>query len=541
MSTVKEGEPLSQFAEGIFRHKYSLDGKETWNDTAERVVSNVLGALGYGPKTEEYKQLLRYIRERKFIPGGRYLYSAGRPLHQVNNCFLSYATDSREGWAELLKKAAMVLQTGGGFGVEYSDVREYGAPIKKTGGIASGPLPLMQMVNEIGRGVMQGGSRRSALIALLDWNHPDIKDFIHYKDWPEEIMKLKAKDMDAFAPMDMTNISVNLDDEFFKLINHGDIQATQTFDEVVRSMITTGEPGFSVNLDGYSMEKLRNPCGEVTSADDSDVCNLGSINFSRIEDIFELEEVINLATLFLLAGTVYSDVPYDKVDKIREKNRRIGLGPMGVHEWLLQRGYKYGPTDELGSWLSVYSQSYEPANKWAQTHNLSTPIATRAVAPTGTIGIMGGTTTGIEPIFCVSYARSYLEGNKWKHQYVVDPTAKRLIQEGVSPYEIEDAYSLSYDLDRRIGFQAWIQEYVDMGVSSTVNLPYPITDEAEVEDMKNILLKYLPKLRGITCFPDGARGRQPLTPIAYDKAIQHEGVVFEDDIDASCRNGVCGA
>lgn len=548
---VIENDKLSDFAQTVYEQKYALqdeDGNivETWPQTAERVVSNVLGALNYGPETPEYQKLLQFIIERKFIPGGRYLYSAGRPLHQVNNCFLAIAEDSREGWADLLKKAAMVLQTGGGFGVDYSNVREYGALIKKTGGIASGPLPLMQMCNEVGRGVMQGGSRRSALIALLDWDHPDIEAFVHYKDWPQEIIDLKAKDFNTFAPMDMTNISINLDDNFFSAytdpnhVDHG--KANIVYDEAVRNMVATGEPGFSVNLGDFASEKLRNPCGEVVSSDDSDVCNLGSINLARIDDLFELQEVVDLAILFLLAGTVYSDVPYEKVDEVRAKNRRLGLGLMGVHEWLLQRGYRYEPCDELGDWLDVYAESWEPALKYAVEHGLSTPIATRAVAPAGSIGILGETTTGCEPIFCVAYKRRYLtDGTSWKYQHVIDPTAHRLIKSGVDPHEIEDAYMLSYDVERRIQFQAWLQKYVDQGVSSTINLPYPITEDNEVEDFKDTLIEYLPALRGITCYPNGARGGQPLVPSTYDDSIDKLGVVFEDDPELACANGVCGA
>jgi ribonucleoside-diphosphate reductase alpha chain len=550
-TTVSKKSELSDFADTIFKQKYAMvkdDGtKEEWPETANRVVFNVLGALGYGPGDEEYDKTLEYVIDRKFIPGGRYLYSAGRPLHQVNNCFLCIAEDSREGWADLLAKAAMVLQTGGGFGVDYSNIREYGAPIKKTGGIASGPLPLMQMVNEIGRGVMQGGSRRSALIALLDWDHPDIHSFIHYKDWPEEIVSMKAKDFNTFAPMDMTNISINLNDEFFDAINDQSHekheQAVAVYNDAITNMLSTGEPGFSVNLGNFASEKLRNPCGEVVSADDSDVCNLGSVNLARIENLAELEDVINYATLFLLAGTVYSDIPYDKVEEIRSKNRRIGLGVMGVHEWLLTRGYEYGPNDELGEWLGVYSESWEPALRWAQKHDLSHPIATRAIAPTGTIGILGETTTSIEPIISIAYKRRYLsEGNVWKYQLVVDPTAHKLIQEkNIKPEDIEDAYMLAYNYERRIAMQAWIQQFVDMGVSSTINLPESMTDPSDIKIFGEVLLDYLPQLRGITTYPNGARGGQPLTPVSYEEAVENEGVVFEEDLEASCRNGVCGA
>lgn len=546
MKVTSETKELSSFANDIYQTKYAMvkanGQKETWPETAERVVSNVLGALGYTKSDSEYQKLLELIIDRKFIPGGRYLYSAGRPLHQVNNCFLISVEDTREGWADLLRKSAMVLQTGGGLGVEYSKIRPHGSPIKKTGGTASGPVPLMQMVNEIGRGVIQGGFRRSALIALLDWNHGDIEKFIRAKDWPEEVRIAKEKDVDTFAHMDRTNISVNLDDQFFSHIKWGSPFAKEVYYKTVEKMVSTGEPGFSINCGDLAAEKLRNPCGEVSSSDDSDVCNLGSINLARIKDKAELSDVVDLATLFLLAGTVYSDVPYDKIADIREKNRRIGLGIMGVHEWLLKRELRYEPNDELAEWMDIYAESWEPALKWAMKHNLNTPVATRAIAPTGTIAIIGETTTGIEPIFCVAYKRRYLaESEKWRYQYVVDPTANRLIEEGVNPEDIEDAYMLSYDVERRVKFQAWIQQFVDMGVSSTINLPYPIIDPNEAKQFGDMLFPYLPKLRGITTYPNNARGGQPLVPSTYEEAIKHRGVVFEEDESLTCRTGVCGA
>jgi len=544
--STKDLKEFSSFANDIYKQKYAMDKgngqKETWPETAERVVSNVLGALGYTKDSTEYQRLLSLVTERKFIPGGRYLYSAGRPLHQVNNCFLVFAEDTREGWAELLKKSAMVLQTGGGLGVEYSDIRPYGSPIRKTGGIASGPVPLMQMVNEIGRGVIQGGFRRSALIALLDWDHADIDAFIRAKDWPEEVRAAKERDFNTFAHMDRTNISVNLNDAFFREIGFNNKHAKSVYYKTVEKMVATGEPGFSINCGDAASEKLRNPCGEVCSADDSDVCNLGSINLARIETIAEFAEVVELATLFLLAGTVYSDIPYDKVSDVRAKNRRIGLGIMGVHEWLLRHNKPYAPDEELGSWLKVYEESGWIAAQWASKHGLNNPIATRSIAPTGSIGILAETTTGIEPIFCVAYQRRYLaESEKWRYQYVVDPTANRLIEQGVDPDEIEDAYTLSYDVERRVAFQAWIQQYVDMGVSSTINIPYPITDSQESKQFADMLLPYLPKLRGITAYPNNARGGQPLTPSTYSEAIKHKGVVFEEDESLTCRTGVCGA
>jgi len=547
---VKSGGNFSPFARGIYEAKYAFKNKdgeviEDWEDTAERVVSNVLGALGYSEGDKEYDKILALISEMKFLPGGRYLYASGREFHQTQNCLLLKAEDSREGWSELLSNASMALMTGAGIGVDYSAVRCSGSVITKTGGIASGPISLMEMVNECGRHIMQGGSRRSAIWAGLNWKHNDIFDFINAKNWSQEVRDLKEKDFNFPATLDMTNISVILDDEFFEAFENDSHSlhehAHEVYNETNKRMLKTAEPGFSIDTGENAGETARNACCEITSADDSDICNLGSINMSKIDSIEEFKEVVHYSTLFLLAGTVYSQLPYDKVYEVRKKNRRLGLGLMGIHEWLLKKGYTYGPNEELEDWLKEYAKSGESANHWADKHELSRPVKTRAIAPTGTIGIIAETTTGIEPMFCAAYKRRYLsDGKNWKYEYVVDPTAKRLVeQHGVDPDLIEDAYSLAYNVEKRVEFQAFVQQYVDHAISSTINLPYPITHEEEVEDFKQMLYNYLPNLRGVTCYPNGARGGQPLEPVPYDLAANHEGVVYESEED-TCVGGVCG-
>ena len=168
----------TKIANDIYLQKYSMDGLETWADTSRRVTNAVCGQY---LDSEAQERIFNLIKERKFIPGGRYLYSAGRAFHQVNNCFLFRAEDSREGWADLMQKVTASLMTGGGIGVTYSNLRPSGAKIKKTGGESTGPLALMHMVNESGRFIMQGGQRRSAIWAGLNWSHGDIKDFLKLK------------------------------------------------------------------------------------------------------------------------------------------------------------------------------------------------------------------------------------------------------------------------------------------------------------------------------------------------------------------------
>ena len=491
-------------------------------------------------------QLVQYIKEMKFVPGGRYLWYAGRKNSYFNNCFLLRAEeDTREEWASLTQRAVSCLMTGGGIGTDYSILRPSGKPLSRTGGLSSGPLPLMQMINEAGRGVMQGGSRRSAIYASLNWLHEDITNFLTAKNWSTLIRDQKNLDFTVPAPLDMTNISVNYDD---KWLYNADRANLHIFVENCRQAMMTGEPGFSFNFGDKQNETLRNACTEVTSEDDSDVCNLGSINISNITSLEEFKHVVELGSKFLVCGTLRADLPYDKVYKVREKNRRLGLGLMGIHAWLLQRGYGYEVTPELHEWLKVYRDESERAsNEHCERLYISKPIAYRAIAPTGSIGILAGTTTGIEPLFAVAYKRRYLtDGTKWKYEYVVDTTADQLIKEyGLDPSKIETAQSLSTDFEKRISFQASIQDYVDMSISSTINLPEwgsKYNNENRVLEFAEILSKYAPRLRGFTAYPDGSRGGQPLTPVEYAEAMRHKGVVFaENDIcEIGGKGGSCG-
>jgi ribonucleotide reductase alpha subunit len=857
---------FSTFAETTYKQKYARtkEGgtKEEWREIASRVAGGVLGAVN--ASAEMVREVAALLEQRKFIPGGRYLYATGREYHQTQNCALFRAEDSREDWAELMQKITVTLMSGAGIGVVYSNLRERGALIRRTGGESTGPLALMQMVNEAGRHIMQGGSRRSAIWAGLHWNHPDIHDFIRLKDWDPELRALKARDFNFPCTMDHTNISVILDDAFFEALNNKDhaqhTLAHGIYWTTVKQMLQTSEPGFSIDVGENHGENLRNACvpyetriltkkgylpigdlvgssvevwngkkfstvkprstgmkqlykiefsdgtklecspnhefllkggekikaedlqighpiekyempviyneepdtdlysqgfysgdgnknltwswlydtkyccklrlkgkfsnenrnrvrwahgemlpksfvphtssvkskvdwlaglldadgtivrnknslnvqlgsvdkwflqevqlllttlgcscsvtqmrkkgngllpdgrggekeyyqqamyrlhighnfllklvtlglgccrltelssgmgevresrrfptvtakkfipdlvevfcfnepethrgcfegiitgqcTEITSHDDSDICNLGSINVARIETLSDMANVVRLATAFLLAGTKYSLVPFREVDKIRTKNRRLGLGLMGLHEWLLQRGKKYGPDRDLEEYLNLYREvSDSTARGMADRWSLSSPVKVRAIAPTGTIGIVAETTTGIEPVFCCAYKRRYLKGDTWHYQYVVEPIAKRLIEGGMDPDDIEDAYTI--DTETRLQFQAWVQTYVDHGISSTINLPAWGTEQNNsltVEKYGNLFLKYLPKLRGLTVYADGSRGGQPLTPVSYDEAMKHVGAEFIEESANICsisgRGGSCG-
>tara|TARA_R110002167_G_scaffold361378_1_gene579647 strand:+ start:209 stop:1846 length:1638 start_codon:yes stop_codon:yes gene_type:complete len=540
----------TELGEDMFKNKYASTEYETWDDKAHSIVNSVCGDFN-GTKNNlmeksDRDQLVQYISDFKFMPGGRYIYYANREARFYNNCYLlRLEEDSREDWAGVTQRAMSCLMTGGGIGVDISRARPSGRILKRTGGVASGPIPLLYTLNEVGRNVMQGGSRRSALYGSMNWQHEDAHTLLKAKNWHDHkigdtnLAELKKLDFNWPAPLDMMNVSLNYDDAWLK------DPMNQTFKDNVRQAMMTGEPGFSFNFGDKQNETLRNACTEITSEDDSDVCNLGSVNLANIKTIQEFKEVVSLASKFLVCGLIRAQLPYEKVAKVRMQNSRIGLGLMGMHEWLLKRNYKYEMTDELKQWMREYErESKRSADAHCDRLFLNSPKGYRAIAPTGTISILAGTTSGVEPIYAVAYRRRYLtDGTRWKHKFVIDGTAEALIEQGIKPDQIESSIDLAEDVERRVKFQFELQKYVDHAISSTINLPAWGTDlngEHTVDKYASIIAKYAHGLRGLTVYPDGARGGQPITAVPYEEAHAKRGVIYEDNSEEQCLSGVCG-
>jgi ribonucleoside-diphosphate reductase alpha chain len=527
----------TQFAYNIFKDRYSFGGKESWKELSERVVESVCGS--YLPQNDK-DIIKKYVYELKFIPAGRYLYAAGREAHMVKNCYGFRVDDNRESWADLLYKTTITSMLGGGCGTNYSNLRCKGTPIKRVGGVSSGPLSLMHAVNESARYIRQGGSRRAALLALLSWNHGDIFDFIHAKDWSDILLTAKSIDPSIPLPLELTNISVSYDTEFFNSIERGDKKAISVWDENCFQSFKTGEPGFAFDniRDAFS---LRNPCGEFVSDTDSDSCNLGTVFMSKFKDRDEFEHCIKYVTKFLVCGNLYSEYPTKEMKEIAIRNNRIGLGLGGVHEWLIDRDCEYRVTSELHKWLNIYErESNESAYIISKDLGINIPLDKRAIAPTGTIGALSESTTGIEPIFCKAYKRSYFKGDKKVYEYVVDPVIRKAIEKGKDISKIQDSYDISFK--DRVKLQADIQQYVDMAISSTCNLPEwgsSTNNEETLGEYSKVLLKYAKRLRGFTTYPNNSRGGQPLERVSIEEAMSNQNKVFETN-EKSCVGGVCG-
>ena len=516
-------------AETIFKQRYSLRGEESWPQTCKRVTD----AVGYeGP--------LLYMIERKYIPAGRYLHMAGKLYRAICNCYALRVEDSREGWADYLYQLTLMLASGGGLSGEYSRVRGRGSEIRRTGGIASGPVALMLAADALGAQIRDGGNRRAALGALLDWRHSDIEEFMSVKNWSEDYLELKRKDTNFHLPLEGTNISIKYGDEFLKAIHNGDPRAQHIFGLNMFQAMKTAEPGFSFNFGGKT-DDLRNVCMEYSTPFSGDSCNLGTVFISRVKSLSEFESILREAVEFQIRGNIYTESPTRLNYEVRRQSNSIGIGLGGIHEWLMQRGYKYEVSQELHRWLQVWKDvTDEHAEKVAKKLGVEIPRAKRACAPNGTIGMLAETTGGIEPLMSAAYRRAYMDGAVKKYQYVVDSVVRRLIMNGVYPHIIEDAYDI--DFERRVAFQAAIQDYTDMAISSTVNLPKWGSEKNNSELVKpysDIVLRYATRLRGLTIYPDGAREGQPIERVPIHEAIGKEGVEYRYH-ETECKGGVCG-
>lgn len=494
----------------VFEAKFSK-GKYSWEEIAEKVAEkNIVEFIGDSARTKLLRNVIKEeIKAFKFVPGGRYLYYAGLKANYTNNCFALEVEDTKESWADTLKKVALCLMSGGGVGINYSKVRGKGLPLVSSGGVAGGPLSLAMAVDSVSQQIQQGGTRRAALCANIRYDHSDVYDFVNAK---------KEKGV-----MPCTNISIIFDDLSNEL-------ARKVFSDSLDSAYESGEPGFFFQHDDMH---ITSACQETRFTESDSACNLGSINMARIDTIEEFEFIVSIATEFLIHGSMTSEMPYLKAERVKERNRTVGLGLMGVHEWLIKRGYRYEPCDELSRWLDRYVfYSNRVAEETSRTHGISKPHRVRAIAPTGTLSILAGTTGGIEPVLAHAYRRNYFYGMQRKSVDMVDAVTDRLVKQGIPLQNIQTAYDIP--AKDRIEFQVYMQKYVDQAISSTVNFN---PDKVSKEELKKSITENFDKLKGLTLYPNSSRDNQPIEPISYDEAVKESVEQYQED---GCKGGSCG-
>lgn len=581
-------------AETIFKDRYALYPEETWSEASRRLATHVASAEQNGYKGPIGDIFYEEIVTNRFMPGGRIWYGSGRPRAQLLNCFVIPTHDSREGWGKTLSDTIVVSGMGGGVGINCSPIRPRGSLINGTGGIATGAVSLMQMINAVGDVLVSGGGRRLALMLDLNLTHPDMPEFIDAKLNRKELNNANVSVIiDKRLPTDAFINKVK-NGETFDLVysgsNHGFINARSLWEKIVSNAWESGEPGV-LNGDLANRESniwyhkplvSTNPCGEIW-LEEYGCCDLGAIvlpRFVNSEGQFnwdKLASTVHVAVRFLDNVLSVNEYPLPEIRDNCNTIRRIGLGIMGLHSMLIKMGYRYSsssalafvdqlmafikeeayfasihlaeekgpfPAFELDSYLEsgfIKRSLNETIKEYIIKHGIRN-AALLTIAPTGTTGMVSGVSTGIEPLFSAAYYRRFYRPTKdgsrvLDKELVLDPLWDQVEDLNV----LEGAYDVSPEY--HFEMQKICQSHIDNATSKTINLPqsYP------VESMSDLWLEYLPYVKGTTFYRAGSRGEEPLEaiPLADAKAlmsfrnrpISTASIAEQNSLD--CPDGVC--
>jgi ribonucleoside-diphosphate reductase alpha chain len=564
---VRDELKLTPNAIKVLASRYLLrDEKGNITETPARLFRRVAKAVaaadanykkGALKKTED--EFYEMLSKLDFMPNTPTLMNAGAPLGQLSACFVLPVEDSLVEIFDAVKHTALIHQSGGGTGFSFSHLRPRGDIVKSTKGVASGPISFMRVFDITTEILKQGGKRRGANMGILRCDHPDVIEFITAKSREDMLQNF--------------NISVAATDSFMEAVMKGAeydlvnphtrqkvkrVNASEVFDLIVANAWRTGDPGL-IFIDEINRKnptaptgliESTNPCGEQP-LHPYESCNLGSINLTNMlkngkMDWDKFKQTIHTSVHFLDNVIDVNKYPLPQIEMVTKSNRRIGLGVMGFAELLINIGIPYDSdkavqfADKLMKFL--YDEARKASNKLGEERGsfpnferstLKVKIkATRnatvtTIAPTGTISIIAGATSGIEPLFAVTFVRDVLEGT---HLLEVNPSFEKIARKrgfyskslmmkiaktgkvtGLKevPKDIQRLFKTALEIkpETHVKMQAAFQKYCDNAVSKTINLPATATPQ---DIKKAYLLAYKQKCKGITVYRYGSKKEQVL-------------------------------
>lgn len=569
MTLIKIGKTAKEVLEKRYLGK-DVDGNVT--EDIEGLFRRVADAVAAADKnydegadtTKASHEFFELMTTLKFLPNSPTLMNAGRPLGQLSACFVIPVGDSMEDIFDAVKSAALIHKSGGGTGFSFSRLRQSGATVKSTGGVASGPVSFMRVFNTATEAVKQGGTRRGANMGILRIDHPDILEFINCKE--------NTADFTNF------NISVGVTEKFMEAVENREdydlvdpktgiavehLNAGKVYNMIVAAAWRNGEPGIifldRLNRDNVVPEQgeieSTNPCGEQPLLP-YESCNLGSINLTAMVkansktpgyqiDYDLLKETVEKAVHFLDNVIDVNNYPLEKIDHVTKATRKIGLGVMGFADLLLMLEIPYNSekavnlAEKLMKYINTVGHNASKALAGARgafplfsssIYKEGDPLrngTVTTIAPTGTLSIIGGCSSGVEPVFAYVYIRNVMDGTEFievnpilmkKLQEIgvySEELMKKIAKEGTIanckeiPAEIRRVFVCAHDINPidHVMMQAAFQRHTDNAVSKTVNFQKDATKE-EVDAVYK--LAYKEGLKGVTIYRDGSRDGQVL-------------------------------
>ncbi len=555
---------------------------ETPEQMFRRVASTIAAADSLYDSSADTKateeKFYKLMSNLEFVPNSPTLMNAGRELGQLSACFVLPVEDSMEGIFDAIKNAAMIHKSGGGTGFSFSRLRGKGSTVMTTGGVASGPISFMKVFNSATEAVKQGGTRRGANMGILRVDHPDILEFIQCKKDNSDITNF--------------NISIAITEKFMEAVEKGadyelvdpgskkavgKLNAKEVYELIVDMAWNNGEPGI-IFLDRINRDNVvpklgeiesTNPCGEQPLLP-YESCNLGSINLmsclkknkSKAEiDYGKLGDIVDASVHFLDNVIDVNKYPLPAVDEMTKGTRKIGLGVMAFADMLIELGVPYNSEEAVkiaeDIMKFINDRSKETSIKLAEKRGTfrcyddsifkEKGIAIRnatttTIAPTGTISIIAGVSSGIEPLFALSFVRNVMDNDELPEvNPLFEKVAKErgfysteLMKEIAAHGTIHDIKSIPEDIRRvfvtahdiepewHIKIQSAFQRYTDNAVSKTVNF----SNSATKEDVSAVyMLAYKMDCKGVTIYRDGSRDSQVLNIGSVNKVKKEEAAV----------------